>query len=401
MPIFQYRAYNATGEEVGGNLEALGLKDAVSRLKREGLYPKEVTERIEKRGIRTPFTKAISLRKISLITRQLATLLGSGATLYDALDLLAKEEGNGYMQNILLNIKDRIAEGLPLARALNSYPEVFSEVYQNMVAVGEASGSLDKVLGRLAGYLEARDLVYRKIRASLTYPILMTFVGFGTLSFLFIFVIPKITRVFEESRMALPLLTVSLIAITQFLRDYWPFILIGLVLTLWLAGLYLRTQKGKALMDRTMLRLPWLGGVIRRFYTANMARTLGSLLEGGIPMLKALEMTRGVLNHAVFGAMLDRTIKDVTEGSSLSASLKNIGELPPTVIHMIAVGEKSGELGSMLIRASESYERELEIDIDTALRLLEPALILTMGVVVGLLVLAILLPIFQLTSIVK
>ena len=394
MTTFRYKAYNGSGIEVDGNLSADSSRDAIQRLKKDGLYPREVSEI----GINGYIRKGISIQELAFTTRQLATLLTAGSTLSDALNVLADGEKNIRLKSILFGIKNKVAEGISLSNALSDYPRIFSEIYRGMVAAGEASGSLDKVLLRLSEYLEGRAKIIRDIRSAIIYPLFMTLVGICVLSFLFIFVIPKITRIFEDTKSTLPWITLMLIWGTNFIRYYWFIVIIGMIAVGWGVRLYIRIPSGREVIDNLALKIPWLGRLVSHFYITNLTMTLGSLLKEGVPMLRALEMTKGVLNHAVFDKVIDSAIQEVIGGSSLSMSIKKADSIPPIVAHTITVGEKGGNLGDVLLKVSETYGQELEAEVKKGLSLLEPVLILIMGIIVGFIVLAILIPIFQLNS---
>lgn len=399
MPTFKYKAYNTGGKTIAGAIEAAGVKDAIERLKNSGLYPTDVKEAFAGKkylGARSGITTNV----LALTTRQLATLLSAGTNLSEALTVLTENTANEKLKSVLLRIKESVMEGSSLSKSLESHPEIFSTFYRGLVAAGEASGSLDKVLPRLADYLEARARIIRDVKAALTYPVLMTLVGVSVLSFLFIFVIPKITRMFEETQSTLPLITRFLIGVTTLFKDYWLILLIAIAAGTWITVKYLSTRRGRTMRQQVSFKIPWFGGIIRDFYISNFARTLGSLLKGGVHMLKALEITNEVIDHSVFRNILDTAIRDCTGGSSLSISLKKQTAIPPIVVHMISVGEKSGTLDEMLLKTAESYELDFEANVKKTLNLLEPILILVMGLAVGFIVLAILLPIFQLNQII-
>lgn len=401
MPIFQYSAYNAAGKEVSGNIEAITFKEAVESLKRDGLYPKELKDGDIKDGAFTMRRKTVSSRELASTTRQLSTLLSAGTQLYDALSLLINEEENSVFKKAIISIKEDISGGSPLSKALFAYSDIFPEMYIRSVEAGEVGGTLDKVLERLAEYLEVRARIYEKMKTAMLYPFVMTIVGIIVLSFLFIYVIPKITNIFEDTRHGLPLITTILLFIVNIFRGYWLLILIGMIGSGWGIRMFLKTAEGKEIKDRFSLRLPYIGKIFIKFYMASFARTLGGLLSSGVPILKAIDMTKKVLNHSLFEGALDKVIKDVTEGVPLSMSLKKTGFFPTILTHMIATGERSGELDTLLIRAAYSYERDLEESVERFITLLEPLLILTMGVIVGVIVIAILLPIFELNQVIR
>lgn len=391
MPIFQYSGYRTDGSEVAGTIEANSPKDAVLRLKESGLYPKAVTEKAyrSRRGLfggtDTGFLPAV--------TRQLSTLLSSGVPLMEALSAIASEN-SGSWRNLLISLKEKVAAGASFSKALEEYGEIFPEFYVNMIAAGETSGTLDKVLARLANFLDDQSSLKSKVRTSLVYPVFMICVGFIVLSFLFTFVIPKITKIFKDTEAALPFLTVALIWISDFFRHYW-WVLIGVLLTV-LLGLKKLKEKKRCLIDRVIMRLP--GKIMQSLYYARFTRTLGFLLEGGLPVLKALELSAKSIGNTMLRDRVSEAAQKVAEGARLSASLEGF---PPVLLQLISTGERSGQLAEILKNAADSYEEEFSGRVQKSLALLEPTMILAMGVIVGLIVLAVLLPIFQLNQLIK
>lgn len=405
MPIFHYRAYDNLGKEVSGQIEASGVKDAASRLKSDGLFPHEVSLEGKKRELsawlRSRLPRGSSSMELAGVSRQLSTLLSSGASLHESLEIIVQETENKSFRGSFIDVKERLAGGSSFAGALDAQAGAFPEMYCRMVEAGEETGNLESVMERLADYLEARERVYEKVKTALVYPVLMTLVGLGVLSFLVIFVIPKITTIFEDTSTALPLITVILLGVTSILRRFWPLILAIAIAIPWAAAKFVKKPRGKAFKDRTILRLPLIGQTVKKFYLSTMLRTLGSLLHSGVPLLGALDMTGKVLNHSLFHEVFSNAARDVTEGGDLSKSLSASDLIPGMVVHMTAIGERSGNLPEMLLRAADSYEREFNTSVERGLALMEPLLILLMGAAVGFIVLAILLPIFELNQIVK
>lgn len=391
MPIFQYKGYRTDGSEAAGSIEANSLKDAVLRLKDSGLYPKDVIEAAYKDSKGLFRRPDISL--LPSTTRQLSTLLSSGVPLMDALNSLS-EENKGYWKNMLVNIKEKVAGGSSLSKAMEEYGNIFPAFFVNMVAAGEASGNLDKVLSRMSGFLEAQENLKSKVRASMIYPFFMICVGFIVLSFLFAFVIPKITRIFKDTATALPFITVILITISDIFQRYW-WLLIGLLLG-GITGFKRMREKNRVFIDKLILRLP--GNILQSLYYGRFARTLGFLLEGGLPVLRALELSAKSIGNQVLEMKVMEAGKHVAEGARLSASLEGF---PPVLLQLISTGERSGQLIDILKNAADSYEEEFSRRVQKALSLLEPAMVLFMGLIVGLIVLAVLLPIFQLNQLVK
>ena len=295
---------------------------------------------------------------------------------------------------MLVDIKERVAGGSSLSKAIEGYDRIFPDFYVNMIAAGEASGNLDKVLSRLADYLEAQSSLKSKVRTSMVYPVFMICVAFVVLSFLFTFVIPKITKIFEDTGSALPFITVVLIAVSNFFQNYW-WLLIGLLLG-GIFGMKRLKEKNRLLLDRLMVRLP--GNIAQSLYYGRFARTLSFLLEGGLPVLRALELAARSVGNTLIEMRIAEAGKAVAEGARLSASLEGF---PPVLLQLISTGERSGQLVEILKNAADSYEEEFSRRMQKALSILEPAMILCMGFVVGLIVLAVLLPIFQLNQLIK
>jgi general secretion pathway protein F len=391
MPIFQYKGYRTDGSEIAGTVEANSQKDAALKLKESGLYPKNVKEAIY-RGNRGLFRRQ-DVSFLPSTTRQLSTLLSSGVTLMEALSSVA-EENKGFWKNTLVDIKERVASGASLSKAIEEYDSIFPEFYINMVAAGEASGNLDKVLVRLADFLEDQSNLASKVRISMIYPVFMICVAFIVLSFLFAFVIPKITRIFKDTGSALPFITVVLIAISDIFQKYW-WLLIGLLIG-GVFGIRKLKERHRLFLDGLMVRLP--GNIAQSLYYGRFARTLGFLLEGGLPILRALELSAKSVGNKLIETRITEAGRKVAEGARLSASLEGF---PPVLLQLMSTGERSGQLVGILKNAADSYEQEFSRGVQKALSFIEPAMILCMGFVVGLIVLAVLLPIFQLNQLIK
>ena len=391
MPIFQYKGYNTDGSQVAGTIEANSAKDAALRLRESGLYPKNVREAVYQRRFALLQRPDVSL--LPSITRQLSTLLSSGVTLMDAITSIAEEQ-RGFWKNVLVSIKEKVASGSSLSKAFEEYQTIFPEFYVHMVAAGEASGNLDNVLGNMADFLESQASLRSKVRTSMIYPVFMVCVGFVVLSFLFAFVIPKITRIFKDTQSALPFITVVLIAASDIVQHYWWLIIGALAGAVF--GVKRLREKNRLFIDRLILRLP--GNIPQSLYFGRFARTLGFLLEGGLPVLRALELGAKSMGNESLERKVNEAGKRVAEGARLSSSLEGF---PPVLLQLIATGERSGQLVPILRKAAASYEEEFSRRVQKALSYLEPTMILVMGLIVGLIVLAVLLPIFQLNQLIK
>ncbi len=377
---------------MAGTIEADGLQDALSGIREREIFTKEVREHTS-RGRRWLPSGDHDAALLPPLTRQLSTLLVSGVPLMEALRSLS-EEHKGFWKGLLVDIRERVSGGASLSRALEGYRSIFPGFYITLVAAGEQSGTLDKVLDRLADFLEKQSSVRSKVRIALIYPAFMAGVGFAVLSFLFAFVIPKIVRIFESSKSALPFVTQILIFLSNLLVHYWWVLAVAALA--FAAGVREIRRKRRDLIDAAKLRLP--GNLVQSLYYARFARTLGFLLEGGLPMLRALELSAKSVGNAVLEGRISGAAKRVAEGARLSSSLEGF---PPVLLQLIATGEKGGRLIEVLGKAADSYEEEFGRKVQQALSLLEPAMILLMGLAVGFIVLAVLLPLFQLNQLVK
>lgn len=403
MPTFRYKAYTATGSSTSGTVEADSERQAMQQLKGKGLLPREVVEEGGAGGRSGSFSfrRGVPADELSLFTRRLATLVASSVPLFEAMGSLCEQEEGGLLRQALVRVKERIAEGASLSRALAAEPDIFGESYVSMVAAGEAGGALDAVLEKLADFLEEQEQVRSKVTSALAYPILMILVGGGVMLFLLTVVIPRIVTIFEDSKAALPLITIILIKVSHFLQGYWW---IPTALIIASVPLYRKAMKRDDLRlkrDALLLRLPLAGGMLRGLILSRFARVLGLLLSSGVPIMRALEITGEVVVNRVYRSFLRVVMEEVAQGGSLSGSLKKSPLFPPLLVHLTSVGEKSGNLEGMLVKAGVAYEREFSTRLTRLMGLMEPLLVLAMGVAVGIVVLAVLLPIFELNQLIK
>jgi general secretion pathway protein F len=403
MPSFRYSAYGRSGAEVAGVVEADNPRDAKERLKRDGLLPRTIVaaEEVATGGALGSWRRRVALPELALMTRRLATLLGSAVPVYEAVATLCAQESPGELKNVLGRVRERLAEGSALAKAMAAEPRVFSDSYVSMVAAGEASGALEIVLERLAEFLEDQDAVRSKVVTSLAYPVLMVVVGTGVMMFLLGFVVPKIVTIFEESKAALPLITVLLIKTSRFVQKGWWAILLLAGTAVFAYRRLMRQEELRHRQDRLLLRVPLVGSLWQGLILSRFAKVLGLLLASGVPVIKALDITSAAVVNREYRAWLAKVKEELIEGGSLSVALGRSPLFPPLLVHMVAVGEKSGELEKMLVRSGEAFEREFESQVTRLMALLEPLLVLGMGVAVGLVVVAVLLPIFELNQLIK
>ena len=399
MPLFDYVGFNARGQRAAGTVDAAGRKAAAQLLRDQGIYPTslEAAGAVRTRDLRGLFRRGqtVAVAELAAATRQLATMISAGLALDDALATVAEQAEIPLLHQTLTSLREAVRQGESLHAALANYPRLFPEIYVNIVHVGEDSGTLDQALHRLADFLEGQARIKSRIQAALAYPVLMTFVGVGVLGFLFTFVVPKITRMLDDMGQALPWPTVLLIQANRILTGYWWLFLLLLAAALYGLDRYRRTTRGQQHLDRLLLDLPVVGRLQLLIATARFARTLAILLGNGVPLLRALEISRNLLGNSNLRQAIETAGRRVQEGGSLAGALRESALFPPMLTQVTAAGEKSGQLEEMLTRVADSYEHQTDLAITGLLSLLEPLMILVMGGVVGFVVLAILLPIFQ------
>lgn len=404
MAVYQYKGLNTAGKSVKGIRNAESVRSLQGILRKEGIFPTEISQQKdqESRASREidlkRLTARVSTRELSVITRQLATLLAAGVTLVESLSAMVEQTENEKLKLVLSQVKQRVNEGSSLADAMAQHPKVFPDLYCNMVRAGESSGALDVVLVRLADFTENQAKLRSKIIGTLSYPAIMIVIGMAILTILMVVVIPKITKIFEDRKASLPLPTKILLGMANFFRDYWWLILIVLVIAIVVLVQYIKTDKGRVKWDRFLLELPIVGHILRMLSIARFSKTLSTLLKSGVPLLNAMNIVRNIVNNQVLAKAIDDARASIKEGESIAAPLKRSGEFPPLVTHMIAVGERSGQLEEMLNHVANNYQDQAENRIDALTTLLEPLMIVFMGGAVGFMVVSILLPIMQLNE---
>jgi len=398
MPVYKYKAINESGKSIDGIVDADSPKAAIEKLKHDSIYLSSIEEAGGRKSRGFTLFKRVSNAELAVITRQFSTLISAGLPLDGALSALSEQSEDELVSETLTGVRLRVSGGSSLAQALAEHPDIFSDMYVNIVSAGEASGTLDIVLARLADFLEKQSSLASRVKSALIYPAFMMFVGSGVLFFLMTFVVPKITKIFEESNKALPFITQVLIGFSSFLSAYSLPLIILIGLGAYGLSRYVKTPRGRMRFDRFILRVPTLGRITKLVIISRFARTLATLLSSGIPLLEALEIVESVVGNKVYEMALAKVRDDVREGASFAGPLKESGVFPPLVTRMIAVGEQTGEFEEMLGRIADTYDLEVDTTLSTLTSLLEPVMILALGIVIGFIVFAILLPIFNLTS---
>jgi len=404
MGAFEYVAMDQAGKQSKGLLEGDTPKHVRQILRDRHLFPVSVTEVAQKEARRQrsfSLRKGISSAELALITRQLASLSQSGLPLEEALLAVAQQNDLPRTKSILLGVRAKVMEGHTLADGFSEFPQAFPELYRATVAAGEQSGHLDVVLERLADYTEARQELRQRVTNALVYPIALVIMAVAIISFMLATVVPKIVGVFENTSAELPALTTGLIATSDFLRNYWPLVLIGAALVGWLMWWVLQKEGPRRRYHATLLRMPIVGRLTRGVNTARFTRTLSILAGSGVPILDALKISAEVVeNIPMRDAVTEATVR-VREGASISKSLAASKLFPPMMIHLVSSGEAGGRLEEMLARSAAGQEREVDGLIAALLGILQPLLIVAMGAIVLTIVLAILLPIFEINNLIQ
>ena len=408
MPVFEYSALNPSGKRSKGSVDAENIRAARQRLRGQGIFPTDIKESMavmrdeRSRDITRYFVSdRVSGRDLAFATRQLATLVGAGLPIVTALQSLAEQTDAVTLKRILVDIREKVEEGTALAKAMQAFPKAFPRLYVNLVASGEASGTLDRVLQNLAEYLEEQLELRRKIGSALMYPILMLFMCTAVVVALFMFVIPKVVDIFQKQGVTLPLPTKIMLAISNFLVYYWYLVVIGLIVIVAGTRWYYRQPSGMANIDRWLMKLPIFGRIYIKIMTARVARTLGTLLSSGVGLLTGLDITKNIVANSHVLKALEDARDGVREGKSLAGELNRSKIFPIMLSQMVAVGEKSGELESMLGRAADAYEREVNATLSGLTSLIEPIMMVVVGAIVLCIVISVLLPMADLINIVQ
>lgn len=405
MGAFDYIALDARAKEHKGVMEGDTARQVRQQLREKGLTPLKVEEAAEKEGRTSErsfqIRRGLSAAELALMTRQLATLVQAALPLEEALQTVAKQSEGQRLKSLILAVRAKVLEGHTLANGLGEFPHVFPEIYRTTVAAGEQAGHLDVVLERLADYTEKRQQMRQKIMLALFYPAILTTIAILVTVGLLTYVVPEVVKVFANINQELPTLTLMLIALSDFLRNYGLYLLGLLVAVVFLVRYLLRNPEMRLRWHKLLLRMPLVGRLSRGMNAARFARTFSILNASSVPVLDGLRISAEVLGSLPMRNAVQDAARQVREGSGIARALEQSGYFPPMTLHLIASGESSGRLDSMLERAADNQEKELESTIALLMGVFEPVLILTMGVIVLIIVLAILLPIFDLNQLVQ
>ena len=401
MARFEYKGLTKAGKNTHGTIDADSLRVAQSKLKREGIFIIDIKSKRQPAGSKSKKSHRgrASTEDMSLMTRQLATLLKADIPLVETLGAVSDQVENPSLKEALSEIKNQVTEGQALHKSLKKYPQFFNKIYVSMCEAGEMSGTLDIILLRLAEFTEAEDHLNKKVKSAMLYPAIMLAFSLLMLMGLFIYVIPKITTIFEQSpELTLPWYSEMVINFSGFLVNYWFIVLIGSMGCYFLFHFWKKTPAGSDTWDKIFLKIPLVGPLSRMIAISRFTRTLATLLTGGVPMLQALDIVKNVVNNSVLAIAVENARDNISEGESIAAPLKKSNQFPPIVIHMIKIGERTGDLENMLTQVADAFDFQVKTKVDGLTSLLEPLFIIFIGVVIGVIVMSIMIPIFELSN---
>jgi general secretion pathway protein F len=401
MPIFLYKGMDRTGKEVKNTINVESIVIAKQRVKAMGIMLIDIREQKAQGtsgGSLLNFSGSVPVDDLAMMTRQLATLIKAKIQIVEALGALTDQVENANLRLVLADLRQKVNEGASLAKALQDHPKVFSSIYVNMVEAGEASGTLEIVLLRLADFTESQVKLKNKIKGAMTYPIIMGVFGFVMMNVIFIFVIPKIAKIFISMKKELPVITQVCIWISNFLVNYWWLVIIGILAAIYSTMKYISTPKGMSQWHALQLKLPILGVLVKMINVSRFCSTLGTLMNSGVPILTALTIVKNLIPNIHMKDAVDKARQSVSEGASLAQPLAQSGYFPPLVTHMIKLGERSGELEPMLKIISENYEDQVQSRISGLTSVLEPIMMICLGTAIGFIVFAVVIPMMNMNS---
>lgn len=397
MPTFAYEGRTSDGQTKKGKIDAVDANAARNQLKRQNINPTSVKE--SKGGIELSFMKPkVSTRDLVIFTRQFATMIDSGLPLVQCLDIQSKQAENETFRSELSVIKDSVESGSTFADALKRFPGTFDELYQNMIAAGEVGGILDTILNRLAVYLEKAETLKRQIKGALMYPVITILVAGVVVAVLLLFVVPSFEEMFADMGAGLPALTQMVIDMSKWMQANWWIVGIAIFGTVWGTRTFYKTEKGNVILDGIMLKLPVFGDLLTKVAVARFCRTLGTMLSAGVSILEALDICGRTSGNKIIEGAIGKVRQGISEGRNISEPLAEAKVFPDMVVQMISVGEATGALDVMLNKVADFYEDEVDQSVEAMTSLLEPLIMVFLGVVIGGLVIAMYLPIFTMAS---
>lgn len=401
MPVYAYKGKTTSGEPQAGELTFATRDEAVSYLRKKRIIASYIREKPKAVAFSMKLSRGgVKTKELVIFTRQFATMVNAGLPLVQCLDILSKQSESAHFRSVIADVMHDVEAGSTLSESLGRRPAVFDSLFQNMVDAGEAGGILDDILGRLATYLEKAEALKRKVKSAMTYPTVVLTVAVGATVFMLLFIIPTFARIFADFGGELPLPTKIVMNMSNFLKGYWW--ALGLAVFGIVTGTkrYYKTAAGRMRIDRMLLKMPILGEVLRKASIARFTRTLGTMISSGVPILTALDITARTAGNKVIETAIIATKGSIGEGETIAAPLKESAVFPPMVVQMIAVGEETGALDKMLDKIAAFYDDEVNVAVDTLTSVIEPIMIVVMGLLVGGMVIAMYLPMFKLINVV-
>ena len=393
MPIFEYKGLDQSGKFLKGNIESESLQAAKIQLKDKGVFLQEIQSKGQGQDQKDAslLSKKVKTKSLAVFTRLLSTLLRSNIPLVEALEAVAEQTQEAYFSSCITDIKDQVNEGKPFHIALKSYPNIFDTVFVSLCESGEASGNLDEIFEQLALLMEKRSSIKSKVGAALVYPGILLLVTVIIMVVLCTYVIPTVSELFEEQG-DLPWMTNVTIGLSELLINYWISLLIGLLVASFLFLKWKKSQGGKKIWDRFVLTFPALGRLLRASDISLFSRTLSTLLHGGVPVLQALDIVKNVVKNELIKQSIQTARENIKEGESIAAPLRRSGQFPPVVLQMIRIGEKTGELEKMLRQISDTYDRQVEVEVTAFTALLGPVMLIVMACIIGFVLVSVMMP---------
>lgn len=402
MPLFEYTGTDRVGTAVKATIDADSIKTAKQKVKKSGIVLLSIDEKSNAKasGLAKLLptlagSGSVSSSALAVTTRQFASLIKANIPLVEALAALIDQTDNLKLKTTLADVRQQVNEGISLRDSLARHPKVFPPIFINMVESGEASGTLPLVLVRLAEFMEAQVRLRAKVTSAMTYPLLMGFIGGGLMLVIFTVVIPKIANIFTSMKKKLPWYTELLMNTSFFLKNYWWALLIALGIVIWIARSYFATETGKVKKDEWSLKLPLFGDLLRMVAVSRFASTMATLLNGGVPLVTALGIVKAVVGNEILARAVADARENITEGENISEPLRRSGQFPSLLLHMIAIGERTGELPQMLEMVAKNYEEQVNSKVEKMTAMLEPMMIVVMGISVGIIVMAVFVPLME------
>ncbi len=405
MPVYEYKGVNRAGTKVKGIIDADNQRNARLKLKKDGVYVMTLADKMkaqQKKKASSGVTSGrVSVDEISNMTRQLSSLVKANIPLVDCLSAVSDQSENPYLKEVLADCRNQVNEGSTLQKAMLKYPKAFDNVFVSMVGAGEMSGSLDVILLRLAEFTEARSELRSKVQSAMMQPVITIIAMIGILMGMFVYILPTITTILIDQGVEIPWYTQAVIDMSDFMVSYWYLIIISMVGGFSFFMVWKRSATGRPIWDRILLNLPIVGKLARMIAVSRFTRTLSTLLSGGVPMLNAMDIVRNVVDNAVLARAIDDARDNIREGESIAGPLKKSEQFPPIVIHMVAIGEKTGELERMLNQVAETYDFQVKNKVDGLTSVLNPIMTVLMGGVIGFIVISVLVPMMDMLNTVQ